>query len=109
MEKGSDYLDVGKKALVFTKESHVDGDYLMLELTPQFIQTWKHTINGHQYQKDFRKYILLALMKHNLHHYNMDDDTIIGLACVIDNMKETLFKNQMTMNQFEEGDGEDGN
>lgn len=108
MDKGSNYLDDGKRGIIFTNDSYVHGEYLMLKLTPQFQKSWDKTVAGKQYQKDFSKYILKALLYH--YEYTFDksreevgDDIIIGIACVIETMKDTLFKEQMDLMAFNEG------
>ncbi len=105
MDKSSNYLEDGKKGIIFTHDSYVDGDYLMLKLTKQFIKSWEKVISGEPYQKDFGKYILKAILYHYKYTFDksreeVGDDIIIGISCVIETMKDTLFKPQMNLVAF---------
>lgn len=108
MDKGSNYLEDGKRAIILSQDSHVDGDHLMLKITPQFKKSWDKVTSGEPYQKDFGKYILKAILYHYDYTFNksreeVGDDIIIGIACVLETMKDTLFKPQTNLMAFKVG------
>jgi len=105
MLDGKHIMKLGKEDLVFTKDSFSDDGGLALQLTPQFMYCWKEVTKGVAYQKQFDTYVLKALVmhyerSHRIEKYDLDSDRVSSIACLVCEIKDTLFKSQTKLFGF---------
>lgn len=111
MNDGKHIMELGKQDLIFTRDCFADEDGLALKLTPQFLHCWKEVTKDVNYQKEFHTYILKALVMHyeksmKVTKDEWDTDKMASIACLLDNMKRTLFQSQTNIMGFCEEDNQ---
>ena len=105
MLDGRRIMKLGKEDMIFTRDSFADDEGLALQLTQQFMYCWNQVTKGVNYQKDFDTYILKALMmhyerSHRIEKYDLDSDRVSSIACLVCEMKDTLFISQTKLFGF---------